>query len=48
MGLDSKNKGRLPVGSCTAWKAQMSQTLRIKVVAKKIIEDGGKTEKGPL
>lgn len=40
MGLESKNKRRLPAGSCTAWKAELSKSLRIKVVVKKRIGDG--------
>lgn len=38
MGLESKNKKRHLSGSCTAWKAELSQTCRIKVVVKKRIE----------
>lgn len=48
MGLESNNKRRLPAGSCTVWKAELSKTLRIKVVVKKRIEDGDKTVKGLL
>jgi len=44
--LESKNKRRLPAGSCTAWKAELSKTLRIKLVVKKRTEDGDKTVKG--
>lgn len=48
MGLESKNKRRLPAGSGTACRAELSKTLRVEVVVKKRGEDGDKSVKGVI